>query len=113
MLPTDMTPEDTIAEAGDLYGEAVAERSYLTKADLDAELDYAFGLFEPGPDGCVDEAELRRLLQNPHTGAALDEAELDLLTDVVADGDVAEADMVEELRRVVEHFERVRAFDCW
>jgi len=48
----------------------------LTKADLDADMDYAFGLFEPGEDGCVDENELRRVLQNPHTGAALAEEEL-------------------------------------
>ena len=71
-------------------------------------MDYAFGLFEPGEDGCVDEREvphleapqftifqlnffsstnfwtcepsscsqLRRVLQNPYTGAALAEEEL-------------------------------------
>ena len=59
----------------------------LTKADLDAELDYAFGLFEPGEDGCVDETELRRLLQNPHTGAALLEEELlEMLSELNASG---------------------------
>jgi calmodulin len=59
----------------------------MTKADIDAELDYAFGLFEPGPDGCLDEAELRRVLQNPHTGAALEEAELqDMLAELNASG---------------------------
>lgn len=28
------------------------------QADLDADMDYAFGLFEPGEDGCVDENEV-------------------------------------------------------
>ena len=51
----------------------------LTKADLQAEIEFAFGLFEPDKTGCIDEAELRRVLQNPHTGAALAEEELQAL----------------------------------
>jgi len=59
----------------------------LTKADIETELDYAFGLFEPSADGSLDEAELRRVLQNPHTGAALEEAEMqEMLAELNASG---------------------------
>lgn len=59
----------------------------LTKSDIETELDYAFGLFQTGDDGCLDEAELRRVLQNPHTGAALEEPELqEMLAELNASG---------------------------
>jgi Ca2+-binding EF-hand superfamily protein len=55
---------------------AIQKRSEgLSEADLALEIDEAFRLFDDNGDGWVDEAELRRIMQDPHTGSSLSEDE--------------------------------------
>jgi len=47
----------------------------LTRSELDMEMDAAFDLFKADENQMIDEAELRRIMQDKHTGAALTEQE--------------------------------------
>lgn len=53
----------------------------ITKADLETELDFAFSLFDADPTGHIDLAEIRRLMQNKHTGCPLGDPEMEALID--------------------------------
>merc|ERR1712216_185409 len=53
----------------------------ITTSDLKMELDAAFQLIQEDADGNVDEAEIKRMMQDPHTGAALTDAELNEFLD--------------------------------
>jgi len=56
----------------------------LTRIDLESELDAAFGLFERDANGDIGERELRRLLMDTSTSAALREDELQAMLDDLA-----------------------------
>lgn len=57
---------------------AIQKRSEgFSESDLALELDEAFRLFRTDESGNVDEAELRRVMQDAHTGSALTDDEFE------------------------------------